>query len=584
MVRRQKKVRNEIGNSGYARPQSPPPRHNSNEQAYDSSHTLYEPSDAPRVAPSNRFTTQSGIVKNGHGDVDIRSAFGKLHTGSEKVASMKEQDSKRSTTLHEKRLNEVSPLTRANGAQFRPDTTNIEQPRGDDGMSQSQGACLEESTEKLKDTVGPHQNKRIREEDQVEEAYQKVLSYHRDQMKLYEAKLKGRRDPSDTGATLNARLRMLKNAASMSEDKSGLLDKVAAMSEQDSVMYSRLIEGYASHRRSQSMGKTRLITNFKDHRELKRGAVFWTPICQRALNPEAKPDARRIPSPHGLIDDTKRMVVVIAVDTHHLRVCPVTTRNGNGAKGLQKTGSWACLQGPDVDDTENPGPPVFKVKLEGYGRRSGKISPSSMFKPDLPMEVQPPINYTYVGRLDTESRGRLPMPPGFDTDGNVLNSDDFHVDDRTTSMSQATRTPRQWDMPADSEPEGSRALKRQKTNRNGERYATSLTTTTDTQTSAAATTNSPLLGALVPDNNPQPSTPQDSGTFAVTVDDEVQIQNSTSAPTPTSGQLDRSQNTRRNTVQGKSRPRDGIRDRHSVRGDWDEPGHSSINNDQLNYD
>lgn len=188
-----------------------------------------------------------------------------------------------------------------------------------------------------------------------------------------------------------------------------LMKEVASMKKEDTDMYLHLITGFQKQQNLLKQGKIRILTGpFNQHHLLKRGALFWTPICQRAYDPQAKPDHRRVPSHNGLIDDTIRLVIVLAVDRHHLRVSPLTTRNGNGRHGLHAKRDWGWVQAPDVQDSENPGGlSAFKVCAEASTPSAKYISSKSVFHHYVTTAIQPFSNYEYVGCLDKEYKSPL---------------------------------------------------------------------------------------------------------------------------------------------------------------------------------
>jgi hypothetical protein len=280
--------------------------------------------------------------------------------------------------------------------------------------------------------------------DPTERAYGEFVSFLEKQLADYKTQLekhkqqrKGPSGPPFASDALNKKLLLLK--------------KVASMSQERTKTWLTLIDGAEKHEES-SMGedgKTRLLRGpFTGHQELKRGSLIWAPVCQRAFDPKVVPDHRRIPSPNGLIDDTRRMCLVIHVDKHDLRVCSITSRHQRGGNGLHNKASWGWIKGPDVTEAENPGGlEVFRVSHEDLAEKAD-IWSTSMFQPELPFLLQPPANYQYVGHLDEESTARLPVHAGFGANGELV-EDQF-------------RSPKRQDIPDNGTQDDLQAAKKRK--------------------------------------------------------------------------------------------------------------------------
>ncbi|KAL1610680.1 hypothetical protein SLS60_002350 [Paraconiothyrium brasiliense] len=551
-----------------------------------------------RDGPTTYSTIKIGTV----GDLDGISKFEKLHAGSGTIkepSATLTKDSRRGGASGQK----FNSSIHADSAKTPAHTENL---GGDPLKTQREVARPNEHVNIPECTASTREKKRRRSEteehnetDPFNEACIRNISFLEQQLQSYRAQLEGSYARTGTADELNARLRVSKEVSNMSETKLRLAEKIAFTSKEDDEMYLRLVEGYDRHRERAEAGKSSLIRGpLKRYNHFKRGAVLWLPICQRACNPLAEPDIRRIPSHNGLIDDTVRLVVTIAVDRYNLWVCPVTTRSGRGATGLHNKATWGWLQGHHVEDDLNPGLSAFKVSSEeGSILARSQISSSSIFRPEFPIEIRPRKDYRYVGRLDTESIKKLWLPSGYDENGNILETEEIPVDNCAESISHVSNAREQWYRPQAFEQEDTRPRKKQKTGYERGSGAMSHTTGPYTGRPAASTIDGTPLNTLPPRAVPQPHSPQAYDRLEPRDDDEPQARTRVQDSPRATSEGERStflmpdpkldQSTRLGIVQSDA-PRETPRRRDSVRDgdrrpDWDDPNYDGGSRGGLDY-
>jgi hypothetical protein len=472
-----------------------------------------------RRVPSTLFTT--GTAKNDQTDVDFRSAFGKLQAESASIDESTLTPTQYGDTVQRycqtshryvsyTTCNKTDRILRNGPAAPTPTTTAP--PRQPSENLQRKRLSYEDL-----DRAEAH--------DPTEKAYEEFVSFLENQLKDCKAQLekykqqrKDPRGPPFTSDTLNKKLLLMKKVACMRQDRTKA--------------WLALIDGAEKHEESSKgdQGKTRLLSGpFHDHQDFKRGSLIWVPVCQRALDPNVVPDHRRIPSPNGLIDDTRRMCVVIHVDRHNLRVCSITSRNRRGGQGLHNKASWGWIKAPHVPEADKPdGCQVFRVS-QRHLASNADIWNTSVFQPELPFLLKPPANYEYVGHLDEESTARLPIQIGFGVNGELIEDQ--------------PRFSKRRDSPDNGGQDDYQPAKKQKLHHHPEAHQSSRSSAKPA-TGAKLSTDRDLM--------PPPSLPSQS---------------------------DKSQDRRRNTPRNDHRSRDS----RSVRGDLDSLGHNGSNDDRLDY-